>query len=286
MNIKYNNPARKTLGPVAANFLMELYERDLDNFLFSNVAEITGLGENANRKLLQRMIRSGIIAKIKPGLYKIVPFELGRDTEYVGDPYILAREIIHKAYRNHPTDPYYISHGSALEIHQMITQPQMNVYATVCRQVKTQNVFGTEIQFVTYPKKKIFGIQKHWINKSDFVFASDLERTILDCLKMPQYCGGLIEVAKGLWIKRKELSLPKILDYESKLNVGAVGKRLGYLLDIFGIATNEELTRLRTKLKKTYQLLDPTLLNEGKHIAKWRLRLNISEDELKAAVRT
>ena len=43
---------------------------------------------------------------------------------------------------------------------------------------------------------------------------------------------------------------------------------------------------LRKKLTATYVLLDPMLLTEGKFIARWRLRLNVSPEEVKARIGT
>jgi len=44
-----------------------------------------------------------------------------------------------------------------------------------------------------------------------------------------------------------------------------------------------ELERLRARLTDTYHLLDPTLPAEGRRIARWRLRVNVSPEELQAA---
>ena len=64
------------------------------------------------------------------------------------------------------------------------------------------------------------------------------------------------------------------------LNIGAVYRRLGYLMELYKIGDQIHWNYLKTKLTNTYQLFDPDLSRAGHHIAKWRLRLNISEDEL------
>jgi predicted transcriptional regulator of viral defense system len=67
-----------------------------------------------------------------------------------------------------------------------------------------------------------------------------------------------------------------------KSKVGSIYRRLGYLLDLFGIGTDAERQSLRTALTATYAPLDPSLPSEGSHTAKWRLQLNIPADELLA----
>jgi predicted transcriptional regulator of viral defense system len=77
----------------------------------------------------------------------------------------------------------------------------------------------------------------------------------------------------------------KLVDYALRLGVGAVIRRLGYLLELYGIACEAELTRLRRVLTSTYLPLDPILPKEGPHVARWRLQVNISPEELEG-VRT
>jgi predicted transcriptional regulator of viral defense system len=103
---------------------------------------------------------------------------------------------------------------------------------------------------------------------------------LLDGLKKPDYCGGFSEVAKGFSIKHDNIDPQKIVDYAIKLDVGAVNRRLGYLMELYNIGSRIHWEFLRTTLTSTYQLLDPALPAEGHHIAKWRLRLNIPEEEL------
>ena len=45
-------------------------------------------------------------------------------------------------------------------------------------------------------------------------------------------------------------------------------------------AKEHELARLRQSLTSTYVPLDPILPREGRHVARWRLQVNISPEEL------
>jgi predicted transcriptional regulator of viral defense system len=93
-------------------------------------------------------------------------------------------------------------------------------------------------------------------------------------------------VAKGLWMKKHELDLDRLIQYALNLDVGAVIRRLGFLLETFEIASDSQVASLRQRLTKSYALLDPVLPDEGRYLARWRLRLNIEQDELLALVRT
>jgi predicted transcriptional regulator of viral defense system len=82
------------------------------------------------------------------------------------------------------------------------------------------------------------------------------------------------------------MEVKKLVEYALRLDIGAVIRRLGYLLEAYGIDTPEGIERLRSGLTATYLLLDPLLPPEGKFLARWRLRLNVSPEEIQVVVRT
>lgn len=274
----------KTLGPQGSRLILSLYERSRPIFAFGEANEILRSRQTA-QKVLGTLIERGIVTRLKSGLFQLVPFELGFEREHLGNPYVVARELV-KYRRNTNTkngeSEYYISHGSAMDLHQMVTQPQLIIHTTTTRQVRPRTILGTEFRFVQCKRDHLFGIMDIWVEKSEKVKVSDIERTILDGLKQPEYCGGIGEVAKGMWIKRAEVSPQKLVDYALCLDVGVVIRRLGYLMEMYEIGAASEIERLRSKLTATYHLLDPELSAEGKFFARWRLRCNRSEKELLA----
>ena len=111
---------------------------------------------------------------------------------------------------------------------------------------------------------------------------SDIERTVIDGLRHPAFAGGIAEVAKGLWMKRDSLKSDRLVDYARRLGVGAVVRRLGYLLEHYSLADAAALQPLRGMLTATYQRLDPLLPAEGTFLSSWRLQLNVTPEELDA----
>lgn len=269
----------KTLGPRAAYLVGRLYEKGKPVFSNADAMEITGLQPKSARNFVASLVKRGVATRIKPGLFILVPYELGFEREYMGNPYIVARELAGR-------QKYYISHASAMDIHQMVTQPQFKIFVSVARSIRSRMVLGTEYYFVRCRPGHFFGIEKHWATKTDSVLVSDPERTVFDCLKLPQHCGGLSEVAKGLWIKKHELDLDRLIQYAVEFDVGAVIRRLGFLLETFQVASDSQVFSLQQRLTKSYALLDPVLPDEGRYLARWRLRLNMEPDELLALVRT
>ena len=275
MSAKYHLQT-KTLGPRAAQLFTELNELRRSTFTLADVRSITGLSAAAARNLVHKAQQRGLVTRLKPGLYNLVPFELGRATEHIDSPYLIARELAGAA-------PYFLSHGTALELHRMVTQPNFTVYVSCTRRVRPQMVGGYDFRFIHITAEQEFGAMKHWIDKERFVLISDMERTIIDGLRHPAFVGGITEVAKGLWMKRDVLKVERLADYARRLGVGAVVRRLGYLLEHYGLADASALEPLRGMLTATYQRLDPLLPAEGAFLSRWRLQLNVTPEELDAA---
>jgi predicted transcriptional regulator of viral defense system len=127
----------KTLGPRSSTLWVELNERGHTTFNLRDVEEITGLHGSSARTLIHKAERRGLVTRLRSGLYTLVPFELGRATEYVGDPYVIAREMCEGR-------PYFLSHASAMELHRMVTQRQFTVYVSSTLRTPPRSIHGHE----------------------------------------------------------------------------------------------------------------------------------------------
>lgn len=269
----------KTLGSQAALLVTTLHDHNRTLFDIEDVKTITGLTDPSARSFVRKLVARGLVTRLKPGLFILVPFELGKEREYIGHPWLVAKALA-------GGDDYYLSHGTAMEAHQMITQPQLVVYVSTPKPKRTRSIMGTEFRFIRCTKKQIFGIEDHWATKQEKVRVSDIDRTIIDGLKRPEYCGGITELAKGLWMQREKISPERLVEYAIRLNIGAVIRRLGYLLDLYELGTDKTTKALTDQLTNTYVPLDPVLSSQGKHLHRWRLRLNVEPEELLSVVRT
>jgi predicted transcriptional regulator of viral defense system len=274
-----NSESTKTLGHRTGPLVAMLHERGRTLFTHADVEKITGLTAKSARNLVAGLVNRGLATRLKPGLFNLVPFELGREREYLGNPYVVARELA-------DTPEYYVSHASAMDLHQMVTQPQLVVFVASPKAIRPRSVLGTEFRFVRCKREDMFGVAELWATKTERVRVSDLEHTVIDGLKQPEHCGGLTEVAKGFWLRRDSIAIPKLVDYALRLGVGSVVRRLGFLLETFEVDSPDEIDRLRRALTATYAPLDPLMPAEGTWNARWRVRVNVDPEELRALVRT
>jgi len=276
----YRNKKLKTLGPQAAHLVTTLYEQNMPIFRLKEVQKILRLGNASSRNFVRKLVNRGVATRLKPGLFILVPFELGKEAEYIGNPFVVAREIMSGK------EGYFLSHATAMEIHGGVTQPQLIVYVTTLKPRRSITAQGIEFRFIHSQKRYFFGISDYWVTKQEKVRVSDLERTIIDGLKQPEYCGGLTEVAKGLWMRHQDININRLISYAIKIGVGAVIRRLGFLLELYKIGTSGDWEILSLHLTETYVRLDPLLPPEGKFLRKWRLQLNVTPEELLSVVRT
>ncbi len=263
----------KTLGPISANLITQLYDQNKTVFEVSDVQKILGKTHNATTDLLSELVKRKIIIRLKIGKYLIIPQELGNTENYIGNWYIAAREVV-----NSPD--YYLGFYSAMHYWGMLTQPLIKIFvATPQRQVVPREM-KDKLQFVITKKEFIWGAKEEWVTNDTKVRISDLEKTIVDALYHPQYCGGITEVAKGIWLVKDKIKYQKLLDYINRYNKNVIAKRLGYILETLKIDRPELHKQLKTYVKDRYDLFDPTLPETRVDNNDWRLIDNIGQRQI------
>jgi len=237
-----------------------------ETFTIDDAYKITHISRPYLRKLLYRLEKRGAIERIERGKYLLIPLHSEKG-EYTLHEFVIASILIH---------PYSIGYWSALNHYGLTEQiPQVVFIQTTSWKEKQElEIFGVKYRIVRIKEAKFFGIRKEWIEETQ-VNITDREKTIIDCLDKPQYCGGIIEVAKGL--KNGKFDKNKIVDYAKNIGNSGVIRRLGFLCDFLGI--NIELPEVKTR---NYLYLDPTMPHKGPKDAKWRLIVNADERVLGA----
>lgn len=270
--------SQKTLGKTSAKLIAELYDENKPIFTIRDAEKVLRKDYNQVTDLLSELVKRKVITRLKPGKYLVIPQEIGSSEEYIGNWYVAAREVV-----NSPL--YYIAFYSAMHYWGMLTQPLLKIYiATPQRQIVPREM-GDRLVFVFTKEKFIWGIQEEWVIQGEKVRISDLEKTILDALAHPEYCGGITEIAKGIWIAKDKIDIRKMQKYVIKYEKNTVAKRLGYILDIFKIDQPELLNLLRSFVKDRYDLLDPTLSAKRADKNNWRLIDNVGQRQMLDIVR-
>lgn len=235
--------------------------------------------ENTVRRLLSDMTSRGLLMRIKDGVYYIIPYEENAET-FMPDWHILVKYLVKDA-------KHYIGYYSALQIHNLITQPSLKEQIVVAKQIRPSEIKIKDItfQFIYHNESHFFGEKKTWIDNFNKVSCSDIEKTIIDCLFKPDYAGGIVEVARAIYSTKEKLDYKKLLEYTIKFDSQAVVKRLGYILELFEIETEiiQELQKLKTA---SYVVLDTELPKTGKRNSRWSIQQNLDIETIKSAMFT
>jgi predicted transcriptional regulator of viral defense system len=268
----------KTLHKISASLLAELNSLDKKFFSYSEAQEIlSNSAPKTVNELLRKMIDRGLIMRIKEGLYHIIPYDQNPE-EYQPDWHLTASHLF-------DTDKYYIGYYSALSIHSLITQPALKEQiVTVQRQTKKGIVVkGIEYQFIYHNSDHFFGVKNTWVDDYNKVKCSDIEKTIIDCLFMPEYAGGIVEIAKAIFKVKDKLDYSSLYKYTQQFKSQAVVKRLGYLLELLEIETETTFLLLADRTN-SFVLLDPSLPKSGKMLSRWSIQINIDNETIKSAL--
>jgi predicted transcriptional regulator of viral defense system len=269
---------KRTLGKISSELITTLSSQDRVIFTISDAQKITKKCHATTRKLINRLIDKKWLIRLVPGKYLIVPLSAGENAEFSENWYVVAKHLIEP-------NLYYLSHYSALDIHEMTTQPLMTVYITTPVRRRVSKVLGASFLFHYAKQSKFWGIEDVWVKPTERVRVSDLERTIVDCLNNPTLCGGISELAKGLWIKRNDINYSKLKKYVERFGSKAVAKRLGFLLELYGVADKGMIEKLRKFVTPSFVLLDSSLPATGKYQSSWFIRVNLDPKELKEIVK-
>lgn len=235
--------------------------------------------DGAVRELLSDMTRRGLLMRLKESVYYIIPYEQNSES-FMPDWHLIAENLVKGA-------GHYIGYYSALQIHNLITQPSLKEQIVVSKQIRPSviKIKNVSFQFIYHNESHFFGAKKIWIDNFNKVECSDLEKTIIDCLFKPEYAGGIVEVARAIYMSKDKIKFDTLLDYTKKFKSQAVIKRLGFLLELLEINHNiiEKLQKVKTA---SYVLLDTELPKSGKLISRWSIQQNVETETIKSAINT
>ena len=181
--------------------------------------------------------------------------------------------------------PAAISHFSAMHYHELTDQIPHRVFVTtttghwVPRAGHGRGSGGgyrvseTVYQFIQVKPERFFGTQEVWVDEAR-VTVTDRERTLIDGLLMPQYCGGFAEVIHALAGAQERLNLDRLIEYALKLDAATV-KRLGWVLEKVGMERSR-LAALERVGVTGYSKLDPTGPRRGPYHRAWMIQENLA----------
>jgi predicted transcriptional regulator of viral defense system len=251
--------------------LSALSEKEKTIFKLENIIAELKCSYTYAKVIANNLAKKKWIIVIKRGVYLIVPLSAGTKSQYTEHEFIIA---------SHLASPYYISYWSALNFHGFTEQTPFSVFVATTRRIHNREVLNVKYNFVTLSKRKFFGFEPTVVGTYK-VNVSNREKTLADALDHPEYCGGVLEVAKSLLNAERKVSMGRIVSYAERMRNTAILKRLGYLIESLELnAESEILSMMRAMISPGMSTLDPTRPKTGTYNTRWNLLVNISKETL------
>ena len=233
-------------------------------------ARAIGLSQAYTKEALHHLARDGWVVRLRRGLYAL-------SSSIPGIPAVHEFEIAMAL-----VSPAAISHWSAMSHHGMTEQIPHRVYVLTTTDASPPRARGTKVtefvargvpfHFIQVKPERFLGVRKIWIDEAR-IEITDPERTLLDGLTMPRYCGDFAEVLHAFGQQASRLDVDKLIEYALRLDA-ATTKRLGWVLERQGVTTTH-LARLQQLPIKGYRLLDPTGPRKGPYDRRWMIQENL-----------
>ncbi len=249
--------SRELIRLLAENRFRLFSAKEVRNFLAAENLAVKNL-----KYALHYLKSKGYIHLIRKNLYAM-------DNIYLDREPINEFEIATRLVR-----PSALSHLTAFHIHGLTDQFPLKVYAITLLGTKVPpksfTYRGNSFVYVQLKKEYYFGFDHIWRGNTKIPI-TDLERTLLDGLIKPKYCGGMREVIHAYTII--DYDIEKLIAYALRLDA-SIAKRLGWILEHIGYE-NDLLKKLKAVPRKGYVKLNPSGKDTGNYNKRWQIRENI-----------
>jgi predicted transcriptional regulator of viral defense system len=265
-NLNSHMPNRSTKKSL---LLSKLEKSGIEIFSLSQVTSMLNISPAAASKVVHELSVEGRLRRIQKSTYIVVP------TGYKPETYTLPATLIASAL----IKPYYLSYWTALHFYGWTEQPSRTVFVATTKLKKPVTVSGVTFKFVNLRPQRFFGYTSSNLDGRKVIIA-DPEKTIVDSLDQPRYCGEIVEVTKGLWNGRRDFDFDKMRRYALRMENRAIVKRLGYLMEKLDIGTGHFRESLKAAKSSGYAPLDTGVRGKGTYNNDWNLFVNVSEYNL------
>jgi len=262
-------PIARGLSEREARLLRSLASSGRDLFTIAQAQQALGTDAPYAANILYRLAAKRWLQRIARGKYRLIPLEAGPEAQWAEHEFRIATTL---------TSPYYLSYATALAYYGYTERALNPIWIATTRARKALTLDGITYRFVGLNARKFFGYTHIQVMQTPIAMA-EREKALADGFDHPEYCGGVVEAAKGLWYGRDEIDLEKLRVYSRRLGNRSAMKRLGFWLERLVIADDGILRHL-TRDDHNYPLLDPTGPRQGRKDTRWRLIVNIPEEQL------
>ncbi len=242
-------------------FIDILDEYGYDIFSVQMIIDTKRLSVNKIHQAIRTLSRSGLIVKLERGKYIRSSF---MDSFVIG---------------NFLAPDGGIAYWSALNYHGLTEQFVNVVFVqTAKRKTEELNVNGLRYKIIKVNNRKVTGYRTVGYGNHQYKI-TDLEKTVVDCFDMPHLAGWYQEIIKAF--NRADLNQNRLIKYCKAINNKSVIKRLAFLAEFLEKPKMEKFIDFAQKsINKDYSVFEIEHSRKGKINKRWKLIMNMDEDEI------
>ena len=250
----------KNLTQLQLNLMLLLDQYEMDVFSLEDVKGLVPDQEEDINEIIENLVHKKVFSRIERGKYCRANF---RDEKVIGSFLVPDGAI---------------AYWSALNLHGLTEQFPNTVFVQTTKIKKDKKIFGVAYKFVTIAERKRDGVKKEGYGNHRYAI-TDVEKTLVDCFDLPKYSGGYAELIRAF--AEAKLSSKKMIRYCRAINNIAATKRMGFLAQLFDKPGMKTFVGYALQqVKEAYNPFDPKGPDSGEYARDWRLRLNISKENL------
>lgn len=240
--------------------MLMLDEYEIDIFSLSDLKQLVNDPVVDINEIIENLVHKKVISRIERGRYARANF---RDEKVIGC-FLVPDGVI--------------AYWSALNLHGLTEQFPNTIFIQTTLIKQDKSVFGVRYQFVKIKDAKSTGIETQGVGNHKYRL-TDKEKTLVDCFDLPQYSGGYSELIRAY--SQTDINQDKMIQYCKAIDNVSVTKRLAFLTELLN---KPKMTRFlkyaEGEVNPRYILMDPFGEEKGAFNTKWKLRLNLTEEEL------
>lgn len=244
-----------------------------------------GVNPKYLNRVLSNMVKKNMLVRLNRGLYYIVPLDQN-SIKFIPNWHLVVKYLM-------KGKNYYIGYYSALQIHNLITQPSLTEIIVTDSQIKPSQIEiqGVRFQFIYHNNQKFFGVENTWIDDFNRVKCSDLEKTLVDSFVNPHYSGGIVEIAKAVYETKDKIDVSKLFNYFTRAGSKVAVRRYVFISDLLEISDSYHAGLLQNHAEVlqenqtgSFLRLDTSAPDEGKISIHYGLKINRDIETIKQSI--
>ncbi|MBN2515880.1 MAG: hypothetical protein JXC33_07585 [Deltaproteobacteria bacterium] len=246
------------LGPMEMKLLAFVQLKRLDTIRKGEISPFLGISSTQERKLLSRMSNSGLIIRLKRGVY-LVPPRIPPSGRWTPSEYLVLSKLM-KVYDG----KYQISGPNAFNYYGYEDQIPNRIYVYNNKIYGEKNIGGAEFVFIKTSKNRLGANKTYKTTENIEITIVSRARALMDAVYDWSRYNTIPRAYK--WIiksfKEEPGIIQELLNVTLKYGNKATIRRIGYLIEEQGFALNS-LEKLKKKMGSSKSLI-PWVPNRGR----------------------